>query len=187
MQLILIINIFGSDFHKHKINPVLSEEEIIKFETRYKIKLPLDYTTFLMEFGNGGGVPYYGVFPLGEYDEGVWKENDGFVGFLSEPFPYTSDWYKDLDFPNEEDYVNEEEFEKDYLAVQKEYWKAINDEIPICHQGCAYRNWLIISGPEVGRIWIDKLADYGGLKRTNLTFEEWYLKWLHDLLEKSKK
>jgi len=79
-----------------------------------------------MEIGNGGAGPYYGVFPLGECDEGVWKENDGFVGVLSEPFPYISDWNNELDFPNEEDYDNEEEFEKDYLVVQEEYWKAIN-------------------------------------------------------------
>ncbi|MFW9999011.1 MAG: SMI1/KNR4 family protein [Candidatus Hodarchaeota archaeon] len=78
----------------------LSEEVIIKFETRHKIKLPLDYMTFLMEIGNGGTGPYYGGFPLGEYDESAWKENDGFVGVLSKPFPYTSDWNNKSNFPN---------------------------------------------------------------------------------------
>jgi len=179
--------IFGSEFHKYKLNPVLPEKAILKFETNYKIKLPLDYRSFLMEIGNGGAGPYYGVFPLGEYDEGVWKENDGFVGVLSEFFPYTSDWNEEPNFPNENDYEDEEKFEKDYLAVQEEYWKSLNGAIPICHQGCANRNWLIISGQETGKIWIDKLADFAGLKKTDLTFGQWYLKWLNDSLEKIKK
>jgi len=137
------------------MNPVLSENEIIKFETKYKIKLPLDYKSFLMEIGNGGAGPYYGVFALGKYDEGTWKENDGFVGVLSERFPYSSDWNEVPDFPNEEDYEDEEEFEKDYQTVQEKYWKALNGAIPICHQGCANRNWLIISRSEKGKVWID--------------------------------
>ena len=176
--------IFGSDFHLYKINPVLSEKEIITFEIKHKIKLPLDFRKFLMEIGNGGAGPYYGVFPLGEYDEGTWREDGGFVGVLSEPFPYTSDWNEEPDFPNEEDYDDEEEFEKDYLAVQESYWKSLNGAIPICHQGCANRNWLIISGPERGKVWLDELASYSGLKKTDLTFEEWYLKWLDDSLKK---
>ena len=178
--------IFGSDFHKYILNPVLSENEIIKFETKYKIKVPLDYKLFLMEIGNGGAGPYYGIFPLGKYDEGIWQENNGIVGVLSEPFPYTSDWNEEPNFPHEERYENEEEFEKDYLAVQEKYWKALNGAIPICHQGCAIRNWLIISGPETGKIWIDKLADYVGLIKTELSFEQWYIKWLDDSLEKLK-
>lgn len=143
--------------------------------------------TFLMEIGNGGTGPYYGGFPLGEYDESAWKENDGFVGVLSKPFPYTSDWNNKSNFPNQENYDDKKEFEKDYLAVQDEYWKAINGAIPICHQGWAIRNWLIISGPEVGKIWIDKLSDYGGLEKKDLTSKDWYLKWLEDSLEKFKK
>ncbi|MFW9999010.1 MAG: hypothetical protein ACFE9Q_07240 [Candidatus Hodarchaeota archaeon] len=46
---------------------------------------------------------------------------------------------------------------------------------------------MIISGPEVGKIWIDKLSDYGGLEKKDLTSKDWYLKWLEDSLEKFKK
>jgi hypothetical protein len=45
-----------------------------------------------VQVADGGADPYYGVFPLGMmdgsgYKSRVWREGDGFVGLLSEPFP----------------------------------------------------------------------------------------------------
>ncbi|MEW2180311.1 hypothetical protein AB0890_28800 [Streptomyces sp. NPDC005406] len=52
--------------------------------------------------------------------------------------------------------------------------------------GCAAREWLIISGPERGRIWSDNRADDEDLEPlldgngAPMTFAHWYLTWLEE-------
>src|SRR5437016_4283502 len=56
--------VFGADQHEYRLNPCLTEAQIQKFERAYEITLPPDYRAFLMEVGNGGAGPYYGIVPL---------------------------------------------------------------------------------------------------------------------------
>lgn len=59
--------------------------------------------------------------------------------------------------------------------------------IPICDEGCALREWLVVSGPEQGHVWLDHRADGRGLTpawlphHRRVTFGEWYLHWLDEL------
>lgn len=183
-------NVFGADSHEFKLNPPLHESDIVQFESEHRIRLPEDYRLFLSEIGNGGAGPYYGVFKLGEMDDGFkhkrWKVNDGFVGDLSKPFP-NSDTWNDLPlFPDEQD--DEDAYAAELDAFDETYWdtRNVNGAIPICHQGCAYRNWLIIVGPEAGNVWEDLRVDHKGLmpvesKRGHRAgFLEWYNDWLTD-------
>ncbi|MFF1560684.1 hypothetical protein [Streptomyces sp. NPDC058279] len=54
----------------------------------------------------------------------------------------------------------------------------------LCHLGCAARQWLVVSGPERGRIWNDDRADEVDLAPLldddgrPVTFTRWYLDWL---------
>jgi SMI1 / KNR4 family (SUKH-1) len=189
-------NVFGAESHEFKLNPPLSESAIIKFEKKYDIYLPQDYRRFLIEVGNGGAGPYYGFFKLGEMDDWrkeyrKWKENDGFMGDLSEPFPHTAPW-NDLTGEPNYDEENEEEYELQMDAFEEKYWdpKNINGAIPICHLGCALRQWLVITGPEAGHVWCDDRADLKGLfpltapGKTRVTFYEWYRGWLDEAIQK---
>tara|TARA_Y100001934_G_scaffold243249_1_gene299685 strand:+ start:1119 stop:1328 length:210 start_codon:yes stop_codon:yes gene_type:complete len=69
----------------------------------------------------------------------------------------------------------------------------LDGAIPICHLGCAQRQWLIVSGPERGNIWCDDRADNEGLsplkkpQKKRITFFEWYREWLDDALARSKR
>jgi hypothetical protein len=89
--------VFGADRHRFLVNEPLPESHVLTFETTHKIKLPVDYRSFLTTIGNGGAGPYYGIFPLG-YMDGVgsaiepWSERNGFAGVLSEPFPLSAEW-----------------------------------------------------------------------------------------------
>jgi hypothetical protein len=73
----------------------------------------------------------------------------------------------------------------------KKYWdpSRTNGAIPICHQGCALRVWLVITGPESGRLWEDRRADCGGLfplllkDGSRATFSSWYAAWLEEALQ----
>ncbi len=192
--------VFGSESHGFQTHPPLSEQDVAAFEARHGINLPADYRGFLIHVGNGGAGPAYGLFKLGEMDNGHeherWTENDGFVGALSLPFPHTGPW-NDLsekpayDESREEDPVWEDDFYRQLEDWEKRvYWNPamVNGAIPICHLGCALRQWLVVTGPEAGNVWDDDRVDEGGLKparqegRERVTFMQWYGAWLDDAL-----
>src|ERR1700730_9493608 len=86
-------SVFGSQEHRFHIHPALPEESVFDFEAVHRIALPQEYRSFLLRIGNGGAGPGYGVFKLGEVDDGfdhkAWSEKDGFVGIVSTPFPHS--------------------------------------------------------------------------------------------------
>ncbi len=65
----------------------------------------------------------------------------------------------------------------------------MNGAIPICHLGCALRQWLVVTGPEAGNIWCDYRADRRGIYplsapgKERVTFYQWYRDWLDDVLK----
>src|ERR1019366_3866505 len=63
---------FGVDTHRYRLGPCLSSQVIQRVEKRYPIHLPRDYRSFLLEVGNGGVGPGYGL------------QRFGFVGSPSE-------------------------------------------------------------------------------------------------------
>ena len=193
-------SVFGAETHRFITHPPLSEEIVQDFETQQKITLPPEYRGFLIHVGNGGAGPAYGLFKLGEMDSNWrhkrWKQNDGFVGKLTIPFPHTGPWNDRSEEPvyhatRENDPEWEDEYQRQVDAWEERvYWNSsqVNGEIPICHLGCAYRQWLVVAGSEAGNVWDDNRADYGGLKpvqqrgRGRVTFLEWYGDWLEEAL-----
>ena len=185
------VTVFGSETHGFKLNPVLSEAKIREFETKHQIILPEDYRIFLLVVGRGGAGPAYGLFNLGEIDHGwgfsKWKEHDHSVGALQTPFPYKAAW-NDLsgrpdDALSESD---EDEYYRLQEAFERRYYQPVDGAIPICHLGCALRQWLVVSGEEVGNIWNDNTADYEGFapeqdgRVKRIGFYRWYRRWLDD-------
>jgi hypothetical protein len=190
------IEVFGSEAHGFRTHPPLSEELIRRFEEDHRIVLPAEYRGFLSEVGSGGAGPGYGLFLFGEMDEnnghGPWHEGDGFVGILSEPFPHTGPWNDLSGEPEQdEDRDEDEEWEERYATWEEGYWNPanVNGAIPICHLGCAYRLWLVVTGPEAGHIWCDDRTDNRGLHpleqggSPRVTFLKWYRSWLDGALE----
>jgi hypothetical protein len=172
-----------------------------EFEARHQIALPLEYRGFLVHVGNGGAGPAYGLFKLGEMDDGFeyapWAEGDGFVGELSQPFPHTGPWNDlseppDYDESRGNDSKSEKEYDRQYEAWERVFWNPanVNGAFPICHLGCAFRQWLVVTGREAGNVWDDLRADQGGLKpvqqpgRKRVTFLQWYRSWLDEALRR---
>ena len=81
--------IFGANSHQYRFRKVLQEEEVQKFEECYQIRLPEDYRNFLLEVGNGGAGPYYGINRL---EDAVVDYHKDKKDYLKEPFPHTEDW-----------------------------------------------------------------------------------------------
>jgi len=174
-----------------QLNGPLTEPDVASFEQKHGISLPSDYREFITRVGNGGAGPFYGVFPLGSMDDNLdmreWHENDGFVGTLSRPFAFQDEWNDVSGMP---DYIllkqDEDAYEKQIEKFSSTYWSSelMHGAIPICHEGCALRIWLIVSGEQAGKLWEDRRSEYKGLRPVLLingsraTFSEWYKEWL---------
>jgi hypothetical protein len=84
----------GSNGHRFTLNAPLVEAEVAAFERQHAISRPVDYRRFLMELGNGGAGPYYGVHPIGAFDgaTGEVEAWGDFIGSLAEPFAFREPW-----------------------------------------------------------------------------------------------
>ncbi|TQV77183.1 SMI1/KNR4 family protein [Aliikangiella marina] len=191
---------FGSSSHEYQLNDTLSEIEFREIESKYGCVFPDEYREFITLVGNGGAGPCYGVFPveMEDHNHGICSWSEGtLVGDLSKEFPYESDWnLPDSFWSNEpqDNYESEEEEDAAWEAweekLNEKYWSedVLPGAIPICHEGCARRIWLVVTGPMKGTIWRDLRADYAGIELLrddegrSLSFNRWYLDWLNQSL-----
>ncbi|HLO51681.1 MAG TPA: SMI1/KNR4 family protein [Kamptonema sp.] len=65
--------------HRYQLNPCLKEDEVQAFECQNNVILPDDYRQFLLELGNGGVGPGFGMLKL-------LSKNHYYC--LDKPFPY---------------------------------------------------------------------------------------------------
>ena len=191
-------DIFGANGHGFQMNPALQESEAASFERDHKIALPPDYRQFLTCVGNGGAGPFYGVFPLGLMDDNLdfrpRQENDGVVGNLLKPFTFQDEW-NDLSGQPDADLLkrNPDEYDRQIELFDARYWTSelVNGAVPICHEGCALRIWLVVTGKQAGQLWEDRRSEYAGLRPIRLAdgsaarFSQWYMEWLDNCFVKA--
>jgi hypothetical protein len=190
--------VFGADGHRFQMNPALPESEAAEFEQDHKIALPSDYRQFLTGLGNGGAGPFYGVFPLGFMDDNFdlrpWQENDGVVGNLLKPFPFQDEW-NDLSGQPDADLLRRDtkEYDRQIEQFDARYWSSelMSGAIPICHEGCGLRIWLVVTGEQAGKLWEDRRSEYAGFRPVRVadgsvaTFSQWYKEWLDNCFIKA--
>lgn len=197
------LELFGAAAHGYQLNPVLTPAKLEKVERTWSFETPTDYREFLLELGNGGAGPYYGVFQLGEIDDGFgttkWKK------WKLEPkkkFPHRKAWNdRALLFRSAPDAKDQDAYDRWLDSDAREadfsrYVKGVGVDrgcIPLCHEGCALRDWLVVTGPEAGTVWHDASADEAGIsplqlgKKQRVSFSEWYLDWLRRSLRSKKR
>ncbi|WP_374011061.1 SMI1/KNR4 family protein [Streptomyces ipomoeae] len=192
--------VFGAFGHEWVLEEPLTEDALAELEAQIGVRLPEEYRTFLTQVGAGGAGPAYGVFPVRRV-EGRWRwEGDGAdltdLTLLAEPFPEQGPDPETLaallaECPEEESFDDDlDAFDTAYEAWDSRLadvlWapERTAGAVAICHLGCAQREWLIISGPQRGRIWSDPRADEADLEPLvddagrPMTFGRWYLEWL---------
>jgi hypothetical protein len=183
------------------LEPTLTSAELNELEDQIGVELPADYQQFLLHVGRGGPGPFYGITSVRRV-EGRWAWcSDGYkhqAVNLAEPFPLqASDWRVQADLEADQPdwfaFATQANYE---AAVQA--WHDRHDTIvfnprrtygaiPICDEGCGLREWLIVTGPERGYIWLDHRADGRGLTpawlphHRRITFGQWYVDWLESL------
>jgi hypothetical protein len=158
--------VFGSESHQYQFKPCLSNKDIQAFESRHNITLPSEYRNFLLEVGNGGAGPGYGLSGLSGIDnedfipEKLYQEN---YENLSKPFTLTRAW-NDLDLIVKNN--------TDFVANSDAYFadKFIQGTLTIANYGCGIYAMLVITGEQSGKIWIDDRTNENGIYPASLTF-----------------
>ncbi len=192
--------VFGAKVHDYRLRPTVPISVIESFEKQYGISLPHDYRSFITEIGDGGAGPFYGLLPFGKDDTDCDWHSSSLVGDLSKPFPHTGAWNLPASFwsclPDPSPDTPLEEEDRLMNAWDREleahYWNPtiMNGAIPICHQGCALRQWLVVHGEQTGFVWNDLRADSRGIapvldqSGNPVKFTDWYMEWLEDSLQK---
>jgi SMI1 / KNR4 family (SUKH-1) len=171
----------GPDYNKFELNPCLSPDEVQDFEIQHKVSLPDDYKQFLLELGNGGAGPYYGLAKLQNshpkhmialpWTQEYW-DNQPFDS-LSKDFPYTGN--------REQDVIIADSFYDDNGDDKGSSDDNYSGMLVISHQGCTCWNLLVINGQFKGAIWEYEGSggDLDGFTNTNKDFKTWYMEWLN--------
>ncbi len=188
-------------FMWRELEPVLTGDELGDLQRQLGVELPEDYRQFLLHVGRGGPGPAYGILPVRNVD-GRWAwHGDGYVHdpvHVAEPFPLrTADWYLEEELEAEEPdwfaFARQGNYQDALEVWHRRHAELVYDPrrthgaVPICDEGCALREWLVVTGPERGNVWLDHRADGRGLTpawlphHRRVTFAQWYLHWLEAL------
>ena len=157
--------------HRYRMQPTATEAEVNAFEQKNHVSLPADYRDFLLQIGNGGAGPAFGVFSLGTYEDMALP--DYILLALRNPFDDAAaeNWDEDWSDPD-----------RDWDAYQD----VMQGAMIIGTEGCALWYWLIVTGPSAGQIWFDARTDRHPPKRIMdannqpVTFRSWFDSWLLD-------
>lgn len=158
--------VFGAEGHRFEALPPLSDGDLARAENQFGVRLPEDYRDFLTRVSAGGAGPYYGLFPLSPDAAGRWSwRGDGAElttlaalgtafdpGDVSEALALLDETPPPMD---------DEEVYEDWLNHREDVlWddKRTRGAVCLCHEGCAYRDWLVVTGPHQGQIWDDERA-----------------------------
>jgi hypothetical protein len=156
---------FGSEKHQFQLNPPLPEQAVAEFERRAGVRLPEDYRCFLLEAGNGGAGPYYGLLPLERWDD---AESGEPPSRLALPCPLRPDMPEGVGWTQ---------------ALNCEADELFQGTLALVEQGCTYCSLLVVSGEYRGRVInVDLERHTAPYFVHNPGFLSWYERWLDELL-----
>lgn len=176
------LKVFGAERHKYILGKPLYDEDILKFEKEYDLKLPESYKAFLLHIGNGGisysdsgSGPFYGIYPLGNNVSEL-IENTKYLKRNCVLYPDMTDAYwKDLTKKVDENDISDEDYEN-------ELGKIYSGILPLGSQGCTYIHALVLNGEHKGRVVNIDLDQ----QKPRFTFEsnflDWYERWLDEVI-----
>jgi hypothetical protein len=179
------LKVFGADRHKYLVNPPASPEEVLQFEQKYAIELPVCYKSFLLNIGNGGtsfadsaAGPFYGIYPLGRnVDELIPDNTEAYLKNECLLFPEMSDDYWDSLTRKTDHHANitDEEFDR-------ETGKLFGGILPIGSQGCTYLQGIALNGKYKGRVVNLDLERQKPRFAGERNFLDWYERWLDEVI-----
>ncbi|AUI88068.1 hypothetical protein BS333_16990 [Vibrio azureus] len=169
--------VFGASSHKYCVKDPISNSKIEEFESTYRVTLPLCYKEFMLNVGNGGAGPYFGIYPL-EYGVSLLAKKAGETlgnEVLISPGITDDEWEEltlKLDDVNLSDDVLDD--------LDAEFYSGI---LPIGSQGCTYYHALVLNGKYAGRVVnVDVALNMPILFCYENNFLDWYERWLDEVI-----
>lgn len=188
------LRLFGADKHKYALNPCLDEAQVREIEQKYGFELPEGYRRFIMELGNGGAGPYYGIDPLEKSFPTRIMARD--PDLMSKPFPLTKELFvmrECLGSTTLDEYYERIETDDAYYDKIQRCVGRFNKPrysqgaLFICDYGDGITFLLVVKGKERGNIWVDdRVGDNGAIQPvaaetapdSRTDFLTWYERWL---------
>ena len=179
-----------------KLDPIISEESLVKIEKELNVLLPETYKIYLTKIQNGGisdklheKAPYYGIYPI----EKSIEENQEWEIDLTQKFQLTEDLeYGEL-YNAETDWEkhtwrceNDEQYQADIQRVLYEYQNSsmLEGTLPICEYGCGDFFRLVVTGAKAGEIWVDSgVINDTGFYSLNVDILTFFENWLDRQIE----
>ena len=161
------LSIFGARSHHWKINPPIDKESLRKIESSLGYHLPSTYREYIIEIGNGGAGPYFGVRKLQPDLEGdrLERMRREFIG-IDEILRRVREVGIEID---EDGYY--EIF--DNLLVDE----FLSGTWYLAPDGCGHSERLVLHGKEAGSVF--SLGNEGGIYSEKIDFLDWMLAWLN--------
>lgn len=153
---------FGAAAHDYAFRARLTAARVEAIARDTGSVLPEDYQSFLIEVGDGGCGPGYGLVPLDHPAQLAWMGKrchlDGALTPVRDPDPETKAYY-DSD-------------------------ARLDGTIILADHGCCYLSVLVVDRASVafGRVYADLRSGGVGLIPTHPTFGAWYAEWLKESL-----
>lgn len=116
---------FGASQHRYRWNPPATEETVTRFEEKIGVSLPTEYRNFLLQAGNGGAGPFYGLFSLEQVEHWLTWEVE----------------------PDQLPILRPDQSEKTFDSEDEEVWRGC---VPIGTEGDVYFTYLLVTGPDRG-------------------------------------
>ena len=147
--------VFGAEKHQYRWNPPALPSEVEELEKTLGVSLPEEYRGFLLQAGNGGAGPAYGLFSV--------QEIPGWMDWPLEP---------------EEPPVLSPERDAEDLPTDENWRRGC---IPIGSQGDTYFTALMLTGPYRGRVVYWEWEGSWVFFPEERTFLDWYQRWLREV------
>ncbi|MCE9546246.1 MAG: SMI1/KNR4 family protein [Planctomycetia bacterium] len=173
--------LFGAFTHQYQLGPRMSERDVAAAEAKYGITLPDDYRIFLIELGNGGAGPGYGLQRFG-FEETAVARNSAPARLINtltsegHPVQYTCSAFDDMYYdemdrlrsnprvlakpfplvrPWKSDNETVSEDDGEYSRWRDDVWEPMfeHGSFQLSDHGCGMKDKLIVSGEESGSIW----------------------------------
>ena len=151
---------FGADCHRYEWNPPASLKEVEAFEKKIGVELPEQYRQFLLKVADGGAGPHCGLFSIEEVESWL-------------------DWSVEAD---KTPYLTPEIAEQGDFSRQdmtQDDWK--RGCIPISSQGDIYFTYLMVTGPNRGRVVYVEYEMSWAFFPKEKDFLSWYMRWLREV------
>lgn len=156
---------FGWEFHRYHLNPPLKERVLADFEHNHGVTLPTEFRRFVLEVGDGGAGPAYGLQTYEDWGQWRSQQKTNTVA---------------LECP-----IQPGMGETQPLARRtSDTWhKLLLGTIEIVCEGCSFSIMLIVTGDYRGRVVrVDTEDDGYPYVTDDPDFLAWYERWLDQLL-----